>query len=186
MNASLPQPLPNSATVLESRAFQDSASGVRRGPWAAGRSEARPGPGSSPHYPRDGDLDRRSKGGGSRARAPGAGPVGLGRPSPSRHPEPRPFLAGPSTPGPLLLGPQKTPGPTWGSALEIGIVRRPNPLKPETRRGKPRAAGQSRNFLLPRARSLVASRPDARALPLDWKRPRRQIGSGPAGGRAGG
>lgn len=145
---------------------------------AAGRSEARPGPGSSRHYPRDGDPCLQSKGAGSRARAHlQPGPVGPRRPSLAQRPEPRPFQAARALRAPSPRAPRKYPGPASGSALRSQRnSEAPESPKPEPRPGEaPRSRAERK--LLPRARSAVASgkapRPLPLSLPADWKRPRR-------------
>ena len=107
-------------------------------------------------------------------------PTGQRRPSPALRPELRPFQAGGHPPGPPPLGPQEN---TLARRQTQHLRSQRNseaPESPHTRdpAGKAGAAGRSRNFLLPRARPAVASRPTPRALPLslpaDWKRPRRR------------
>lgn len=86
----------------------------------------------------------------------------------------------PPSPGP----PENHPCPVCRAQLRdrSGKVRRLCPPNPRPGPGKPRTAGQNRNFPARRARSAVAwSR-----LPALSPCARRQIGSGPAAGRAGG
>lgn len=155
-----------------------------REPGAGGKSPARPGPGSSGHGPQGSRPEsvakgRREPSPRARSRAP--------RARDALHP-PHAWSRGlPSLAcallSPLPTGPQKTraslraerPRPQRNS--EAPASRQTHDPAREAPRGR-----RNRNFLLPRARSVVASRPARRALPLrppaDWKRPRRRPGWG--------
>lgn len=114
-------------------------------------------------------------------RAEGAQPAAWRRvPTPSPGVPRRARALLPPSPGP----PENHPRPVCRAQLRdrSGKVRRLCPPNPRPGPGRPRTAGQNRNFPARRARSAVAwSR-----LPALSPCARRQIGSGPAAGRAGG
>lgn len=133
-------------------------------PGAARRPEARPRPGSSRHGPWGRDPGLRSRR--VHARSPGVPRRGARFCPPPRGPQ------------------ETTRAPCVGLSFRdrSGKVRRPCPPNPRPGPGKPRTAERDRNFLAPRARSAAASS----RLPALSPCARRQIGSGPAAGRAGG